>query len=100
MEIYLYDLIKEALIPQVSNVVCILADTEYLKYMGAVRKFTVKARGGDLKISFQQNQSGVSYILLPDGASYNEDLIKTPADFIIYFQSPTASAILEVITWQ
>jgi len=99
-QIYLVDVIKVAEIPQMSNNKAILADIEYPKFIGTCFKFTFKARGGDFKVSFNPNTSGSNYFLIKEDVSWNEDLIKTPEDFIIYFQSPTAGAILEVCTWQ
>lgn len=98
--LYLKDVLKTANIPIISNQVCIVANFEYLKYIGKCKKFTIKARGGDIKFSFDQGQSGVNYILLGDAISYNEDVIDTSIDFVIYFQSATAGAVLEVIIWR
>jgi len=99
-QIYLKDVLKIAVIPKLSNEVCITANFEYKKYIGECKKFTLKARGGAINICFAQGQSGVTYILLPDGVSYNEDVILTKTDFCIFFQSPTINTVLEVILWQ
>lgn len=99
-QIYLKDVLKVAKVPILSNEVCIVANFEYKKYIGECKKFTLKARGGAINICFSQGQSGVTYILLADAVSYNEDVILTKTDFCIFFQSPTINTVLEVILWQ
>ncbi len=98
-KIYLDEVIKSSYNPILYNEICTLANREYKKFIGLCRKFTLKARGGNINVSFFPLQSSSSFVLLTDGVSYNEDLIETPNDFMIYFQSPTIGAVLEIIIW-
>lgn len=98
--IYSDEVIKVSYTPILYNEVCTVANQEYKKFLGACFKFTLKARGGTINIAFQPLQSNKTFISLSDGVSYNEDLIKSPQDFMLYFQSPTAGAILEIIGWR
>ncbi len=99
-KLFLDDVIKTALTPVMYNEVTTLAGVEYKKFIGKCLKFTFKARGGIFKISFTPLTSGVNYVQLADALSYNEDLIVTPSDFMIYFQSNTAGAVLEIVIWK
>jgi len=100
INIFSKEIVKVALIPQIFNEEIYSINTEYPKFIGEVRKFTFKARGGIFKIGFAETMSNVSYVLLADSASYNEDNILTKSDFKIFFQSDTVGSILEIITWQ
>lgn len=85
--------------PTLYNVDCTLAATEYSQALpGGTRKFTIKARGGDLKVCFTNGQSGATYILLTDGQSLSEDNLSLTGK-TIYFQSPTAGADAEILAW-
>lgn len=91
-------IITEATSPTLYNDVCTVAATEYSRSLGECRKFLIKARGGQVKVCFTSGQSGTNYILLNDNQAYNEDLIH-PTALILYFQSPTAGAIVEIVKW-
>lgn len=99
INIYSEEIVKVALTSQMFNEIIYSINTEYLKFIGSVRKFTFKARGGIFKVSFSETMSGVNYILLADGISWNEDNILTKSDFKIFFQSDTINSVLEIITW-
>jgi len=90
--------VTEAAAPALFNVTCASADTEYSQSLGECRKFLIKPRGGQLKVCFTSGQSGTTYLLLNDGQAYAEDLIH-PTALTLYFQSPTAGAIAEIIKW-
>ncbi|RWZ85543.1 MAG: hypothetical protein EO766_16660 [Hydrotalea sp. AMD] len=64
-----------------------------------VRAMMIKARNADIQIAFQAGDSGTYYILLPQGASIFQDNINTYIDGI-FFQSASANAVLEVLTWR
>ncbi|MBI5970576.1 MAG: hypothetical protein HY884_05425 [Deltaproteobacteria bacterium] len=85
--------------PALYNVSCAVAGTEYSQALPAnTKKFTVKARGGSLKVCFTSTESGTKYILLPDGSSMSEDLVYLAAQ-TLYFQSPTTGAVAEIIAY-
>ena len=91
-------LIEESTGVIIANVTCSAANTEYTYNLGQIRKFTIKARGGDLKLSFVAGQSGITYITIQQNQAYWEDLIKHP-NLTLYFQSPTAGTVAEIIRW-
>lgn len=85
--------------PTLYNVDCAVADTEYSQALPAgTRKFTIKARGGDLKVCFTNGQSGATYILLTDGQSMTEDNVSLTGK-TLYFESPTAGTDAEILAW-
>jgi len=91
-------MIERGTSPTIYNVTCTNADTEYSQALPAsTKKFTVKARGGSLKICFTSGQSGTTYVLLEDGQSWSEDGIVFNGT--LYFQSPAAGTIAEIIAW-
>jgi hypothetical protein len=100
MELRITDLLKIAVTPQMFNEQIIVANAEQKKFIGQVRKFTLKARGAGFQVSFQEGQSNTNFVLLADGVSYNEDLLLTSETFMIFFQSTSILGILEIITWQ
>jgi hypothetical protein len=90
---------EKASTPNIYNVTCTNADTEYSQALPAnTKKFTVKARGGQLKVCFTANQSGNTYILLDDGQSWSEDGLDL-SNVTLYFQSPTAGTVAEIVAW-
>lgn len=90
--------IEEATGVTLYNVTCTVPNTEYSQNIGECRKFLVKPRLGDLKLCFTSSQSGTLYINLSDGQSYCEDLIHH-TNLSLYFQSPVAGTIVEIIKW-
>ncbi len=85
--------------PAVYNVSCAVVGTEYNQALPAnAKRFTIKARGGDLKVCFTATESGTKYVLLKDGASMSEDLVYLAAQ-TLYFQSPTTGTVAEVIAY-
>jgi len=85
--------------PTLYNATCTAANTEYNQLLPAgTRKFMVKARGGIVKLCFTSGQSGTTFIQIADGASYWEDLVLLTGR-TVYFQSPTAGCIVEIIAW-
>ena len=81
------------------NKTCTLAATEYSQALPAnTKKFTAKARGGAVQVCYTSGQSGTTYILLADGQAMSEDLLYLNG-MTLYFQSPMAGAIVEVVAW-
>jgi|GEM_PF-4928904 len=90
---------EKASIPYIYNVVCSNADTEYNQPLpDGCKKFTIKARGGSLKVCFKAGESGSNYVLLTDGQSWSEDGLDLTG-ITLYFQSPTAGTVAEIIAW-
>lgn len=88
--------------PTIANVAMTLADTEYSYTLPAGTKsfrFKLRDPGADCKIAFVAAGSPTTYMNLPGGRSYAEDAIK-PGGAAIYFQSPTASMVAEIMTWK
>jgi hypothetical protein len=80
--------------------VTILADTENsVTLPGRAKKFMIKHRDSSavLKVAFDANESGTTYITVPAYAAYWEDGLLSK-DLKIYFQSPTPG-VVEVVAW-
>ena len=91
--------IEEATTPTIYNVTNTVASTEYSQALPTgTRKFTIKPRGGALKFCFTASGSGSLYINLDDGQGFSEDNLKLTSK-TLYFQSPTAGSITEIIAW-
>lgn len=92
-------LVYPATTPTVYNATCTAANTEYSQALPSkTRKFFVKARGGIVKLCFTSGQSGATFIQIADGACYWEDFVLLTG-ITLYFQSPTAGAVVEIIAW-
>ena len=86
--------------PTIANEDITLADTEYSYALPAhTKKFTIKLRdpGYPLKLCVVESGSGTTYYNIPQGATHMEDDIKAP--ITLYFQSPEASMVAEIISW-
>lgn len=90
--------LTEATSPTLYNPICTNANTEYSQSLEECRKFTIKPRGGPLKVCFTSGGSGTTYILLNDGQPYGEDMIH-PTALTLYFQSTVAGTVVEIIKW-
>jgi hypothetical protein len=90
--------LAEAVTPTIYNVACASANTEYSQSLGSVRKFLIRPRTGTLKVCFTSGQSGTTFITIPAGSTYSEDLIH-PTAITLYFQNDTASTVAEIVTW-
>lgn len=82
------------------NVTMTLANTEYNQALPAnTKKLTIKCRGlYNIKLAFILNQSGVTYLTIPAGMAYSEDLIR-PISLTLYFQCPAAAQVAEIVAW-
>ena len=90
--------IAHALAPTIYNTTLTNGFTEYSQALGIVRKFIIRCRtSATLQLAFSLGQSGTTYITIPAGAAYWEDMIY--ANTTLYFQSPTAGVVAEVIGW-
>lgn len=86
--------------PTIINKVLTEANTEYaISLPSGCRKFGMKARNMDniVKLAFTEGKSGSEYITL-DSGSYSEDGVLA-LNTILYVQSPTAGAVVELIAW-
>lgn len=92
--------VLQAATHNIYNVTMTLANTEYSQALpNNVKKFTIKCRTlYDVKLAFTLNQSGVTYLTIPAGMAYSEDLIR-PATLTLYFQCPTAAQVAEIVCW-
>ena len=92
------NVIEEATGVAIYNVACTVANTEYSQNIGECRKFLVRAREGDLKLSFISGQSGTTYLTIQQNQGYWEDMIRSN-NITFYFQSPTAGTVAEIVKW-
>lgn len=86
--------------PVVYNVTMTSADTEYSQTLPAqTKKFTLKCRGEyDIKFCFTAEASGTTYLTIPSGQCYWDDLIRD-ASLTLYFQCATAAQVAEITAW-
>lgn len=80
---------------------CTLADTEYSQALPEGTKiFDIKIRGhSDLKWCFTSGASGTTYSEIEAGSSFQSPPIYA-VEMTLYFQSPDAGAVVEIIAWQ
>lgn len=88
--------------PTIYNVSITLANTEYSQALSATTKrFTIKIRDiASLKLAYVSGQSGTTFISVPGGASYEEINLAGTGAITLYFQSPTASQVAEIVQWE
>jgi len=86
--------------PYLYNVTMTSANVEYSQAMpGNCKKFTVKCRGEyDIKLAFTLAESGTTYITIPSGQNYWDDLIRDVV-LTLYFQCATAAQVVEIVAW-
>jgi hypothetical protein len=87
--------------PNIENVSMTLANTEYsYNIPSGVNKVLLKLRDGgvDLKLSYTSGTSGTTYITIQSGSVKSIDDMK--GGLTIYFQSDTASQVLEIEIWK
>lgn len=92
--------VLQAATHNIYNVTMTLANTEYSQALPAnTKKFTIKCRSyNDVKLCFTALASGVTYITIPAGMTYWDDLIN-PATLTLYFQCPIAARVIEIVAW-
>ena len=90
----------KATTPVVYNVTMTSANTEYSRALPAnTKKFLIRCREEyAIKACFASGASGTTYITVPSGMSYWEDLIQ-PATLTLYFQCATAAQVAEIVAW-
>lgn len=93
-------ILNRAATPVIYNVTMTLAATEYSQALPAnAKKFLIKCRTAfDVKLAFTSGQSGTTYLTIPAGMAYSEDLIQ-PTAITLYFQCATAAQVAEIIAW-
>ena len=77
------------------------ANTEYSQALpSGVTKIDVKLRAQNalLKIAFISTESGSKYITIPYGSSFHLENTNLEGK-TLYFQSPSASQVCEIICW-
>lgn len=85
----------------VANTTMTSANTEYSYSLpDFTKKFQVKLRGvgAPFKVAFVSGKSGTTYVNVPNGGSHKEDEVKGK-DNVLYFQSPSANQVAEIISW-
>lgn len=86
--------------PSIQNSTIAVADTEQ-SYIFPVntQTFLIRPRGGaTLRIAFAAGTSGSDYLTVSPGAFYSQDNVAI-SPLTIYFQSPTAGLVVELISW-
>lgn len=87
--------------PVIYNLTLTSANTEYPQTMPIdVRKFAVRPRTSShvLKMSYTEGESGTNYITVDSsGFAWNDHI--AVSGLVLYFQSATAGAIVEIEAW-
>lgn len=93
-------ILSGASVPVVSNVSIVSANTEYSFLLPTnTKRFLLKVRGqASLKLSYASGQSGTTYVSLPSSGVYGEDSLSATA-VTLYFQSPSPTQIVEIVSW-
>ena len=86
--------------PMVSNVLLSLANTEQdFEFAANTKSFSLRVRElASLKFCFVLGESGLNYVTLSSGASFEESGLNV-SGLKIYFQSNRANVTLEIIEW-
>lgn len=87
--------------PTISNTTLTLAATEYsIVIPASTVRLYIKARNGSkLKFSYTLGDSGTTFVTVPAGSSYTEDVLNPAATLTLHVQSTTAGEIVELLTW-
>lgn len=93
-------MLNRATLVVIYNVTITNANSEYSQALPAnTKKFLIKCRGSyDIKVCFANGQSGTTYITVPGGMSYYEDVIQS-STLTLYFQCATAAQVAEIMAW-
>lgn len=61
--------------------------------------YIIKSRGatGEIKLSHVSTESGTKFITIPKGAVYTDE--HSYSALTLFFQSPVASMVVEIVTW-
>lgn len=91
---------SQSITGKVDNVTMTDADTEFsLRLPDGISALSVQCRTVcDIKLSFIEGQSGTKFFTIKSGSVYFETIISSYTN-TIYFQSPTAGNVFEIIYW-
>ncbi|MBT9168475.1 MAG: hypothetical protein DDT19_01820 [Syntrophomonadaceae bacterium] len=94
--------VRRATRPTIFNVSMPLAGVEYsLALPARTKRFTFQLRGMNIcRLCFTAGGSGTLFVTLQAGASYSEDSIESATPITLFFQSPVAAQVAEIIVWQ
>lgn len=86
--------------PTVANVSIGSANTEYNYLLPTnTKKFHLKMRdGAALKLAYTIGTTGTTYVTIPAYNMYTEDQLSVTA-VTLYFQTPSPSGVVEIISW-
>jgi len=89
--------------PTIANTAMTTANTEYSYTLpNFTTQFSIKLRdqGWPLKIAVVSGESGTTYITVPPGGTWSQDLKAAVTSTILYFQCEEGSMTAEIISWQ
>ncbi len=87
--------------PTIYNVTLANANSEYSQALPAdCRKVQISARaaGGDIKLAFVANDSGVNFVTIPVGQTYSVENIYLEGA-TLYMQTPTPGVVVEILAF-
>lgn len=91
---------SSATIPNIKNIVTILANTEYSYALPiSTKKFKIRARGSaKLQLAFTPTFSGTEFITIFAGNNHEETGLNISTT-TLYFQSSKANEVIEIFSW-
>lgn len=86
--------------PTILNVSVPNADTEVSQALASgTKRFTIKVRGSaQMKLAYSSGQSGLVYLTLPPGTSYEESELSLTG-VTLYFQTNKTNQTVEIVQW-
>jgi hypothetical protein len=86
--------------PTIIDITITLANTEQsYAFPANTKQYLMQYRsGGEIKYAFTAGQSGSSFLTIPVSGFQSSSEINTPS-LVVYFQSPTAGTVFEVLSW-
>lgn len=86
--------------PTIQNFTISSANTEYsYTFPPSTKRFLVKLRDpGALKVAYTSGDTATLYVTIPPNCFYGEDELEA-ISITLYFQSPVAGSIVELVSW-
>lgn len=89
---------SSARVAQIQNINVLLANTEYFFALpDSTKRFTIRLRQNDSSLRVKY-EAGGDFILIPRGASYEEDQLLTNS-ITLYFETEVNNRVVEIIYW-
>jgi hypothetical protein len=93
--------VEAATVPTLANVAMASAATEYSYILPiGTLKYFIKLRGSArLQLAFTLGGSSTTYLTISPGCFYSDSGLNLTSTVTIFFQSPSAGQLAEIVTW-